>query len=38
VEAYRLGLIPYVPAFGPEGTALSVDTLLTRMRDENTGS
>jgi Domain of unknown function (DUF6398) len=34
VEAYRLGIIPYVPEFGPEGTALTVDPLLGRMRNE----
>jgi hypothetical protein len=33
VEAYRRGFIPYVPAFGPEGTAISVDSLLTWMQD-----
>ena len=30
VEAYRLGVIPYVPALGPDGTP-SVDSLLSWM-------
>jgi hypothetical protein len=34
VEAYRLGLIPYVPEFGPEGTVQFVDSLLARMQAE----
>jgi hypothetical protein len=34
VEAYRRGLIPYVPDFGPEGTALTVETMLSWMPDE----
>ena len=34
VMAYGRGLIPYVPALGPEGTASSVDPLLARLKAE----